>query len=79
MGGGEGGPIAIDKKLVDQLLSNYKKPADTIGESGLLKELTKGILEPALSAQMTDHLDYEKHDLAGYHWRNTRNGKAKKS
>jgi hypothetical protein len=33
--------MAIDKKLIDQLLTNYKKPADIIGENGLLKELTK--------------------------------------
>ena len=32
-------PMAIDKKLIDQLLSDYKKPEDIIGENGLLKEL----------------------------------------
>ena len=37
--------MAIDKKLIDQLLTDYKKPADIIGENGLLKELTKAILE----------------------------------
>jgi putative transposase len=34
-------PMAIDKKLIDQLLTDYKKPEDIIGENGLLKELTK--------------------------------------
>ena len=29
--------MAIDKKLIDQLLSDYKKPEDIIGENGLLK------------------------------------------
>jgi len=33
--------MAIDKKLIDQLLTNYKKPEDIIGENGLLKELPK--------------------------------------
>ena len=37
-------PMAIDKELIDQLLTKYKKPEDTIGENGLLKELTKAIL-----------------------------------
>ena len=37
--------MAIDKKLIDQLLSDYKKPEDIIGENGLLKEVTKAILE----------------------------------
>ena len=59
--------MAIDKKLIDQLLTDYKKPEDIIGESGLLKELTKAILERALAAEMTDHLGYEKHDPAGHH------------
>ena len=59
--------MAIDKKLIDQLLTDYKKPEDIIGENGLLKELTKAILERALQAEMTDHLGYEKHDLAGRH------------
>jgi hypothetical protein len=30
--------MAIDKKLIDQLLTDYKKPEDIIGENGLLKE-----------------------------------------
>ena len=63
--------MAIDKKLIDQLLTDYKKPEDIIGENGLLKELTKAILERALQAEMTDHLGYEKHDLAGRHRGNT--------
>jgi putative transposase len=44
MGRGEC-PMAIDKKLIDQLLTDYKRPEDIIGENGLLKELTKAILE----------------------------------
>src|SRR6202041_2082373 len=71
--------MAIDKKLIDQLLTNYKKPEDIIGENGLLKELTKAILERALAAEMTDHLGYEKHDPAGHHRGNTRNGKSPKT
>ncbi len=71
--------MAIDKKLIDQLLIDYKKPEDIIGENGLLKELTKAILERALQAEMTDHLGYEKHDPAGHHRGNSRNGKSQKT
>src|SRR5438445_1520565 len=71
--------MAIDKKVIDQLLADYKKPEDIIGENGLLKELTKAILERALEAEMTDHLGYEKHDPAGHHRGNTRNGKSRKN
>lgn len=73
------GPMAIDKKLIDQLLTDYKKPEDIIGENGLLKELTKAILERALAAELTDHLGYEKHDPAGHRRGNTRNGKSQKT
>jgi transposase-like protein len=71
--------MAIDNKLIDQLLTDYKKPEDIIGEKGLLKQLTKAILERALAAEMTDHLGYEKHDPAGHHRGNTRNGKSPKT
>jgi hypothetical protein len=71
--------MTIDPKLIDQLLTNYKKPEDIIGENGLLKELTKAILERALAAEMTDHLGYEKHDPVGHHRGNTRNGKSPKT
>ena len=37
--------MAIDLKLIDQLLAGYKNPEDIIGENGLLKQLTKALLE----------------------------------
>ena len=51
--------------LIDNLLKDYKKPEDIIGENGLLKQLTKALLERALNAEMTDHLGYAKHDPTG--------------
>jgi len=53
--------MAIDKKLIDQLLTDYKKPEDIIGENGLLKQLTKAVLERALGAEMTEHLGADAH------------------
>jgi putative transposase len=70
--------MAIDKKLIDQLLTDYKKPEDIIGESGLLKQLTKAILERALQAELNGHLGYEKHDPAGHNSGNSRNGSGRK-
>jgi transposase-like protein len=49
-----------------------------VGENGLLKQLTKAILERAMQAEMTEHLGYEKHDPAGYNSGNSRNGKSHK-
>jgi putative transposase len=71
--------MAIDAKLIDQLLAEYgRRPQDIAGENGLLKQLTKALLERALDAELTEHLGYEKHDPAGYKSGNSRNGKSKK-
>jgi putative transposase len=70
--------LPIDPKLIDQLLGDYKKSEDIIGENGLLKQLTKAVLERALQAEMTEHLGYEKHDPVGYKSGNSRNGKSQK-
>jgi putative transposase len=71
--------MAIDLKLIDKLLADYKKPEDIIGENGLLKQLTKAVLERAMQAEITDHLGYEKHDQAGNNSGNSRNGKTTKA
>jgi putative transposase len=60
--------------LLDQLLKDYKKPEDILGEQGLLKRFSKAVLERALGAELTEHLGYEKHDPAGYGRGNARNG-----
>ena len=70
--------MAIDKTLIDQLLKDYKRPEEIIGENGLLKQLTKAVLERALEAEMSEHLGYEKHDATGHHQGNPRNGKSRK-
>src|SRR5574339_463880 len=71
--------MGIDPKLIDQLLADYKRPEDIVGENGLLKQLTKAVLERALAAELTEHLGYEKHDPVGYKSGNSRNGKSRKS
>jgi putative transposase len=49
------------------------------GPDGLLKLLTKSVIETALSEEMTDHLGYEKHDPAGIGSENIRNGTRSKT
>jgi putative transposase len=72
-----------EKELLDELLGkllkDYKKPEDILGEQGLLKRLSKAILERALGAELTEHLGYEKHDPAGYGSGNARNGATEKT
>lgn len=70
--------MAIDKKLIDDLMKDYQKPEQLIGENGLLKQLTKALLERALDAEMTEHLGYQKHAIDGYGSGNSRNGKTRK-
>jgi putative transposase len=71
--------MTIDPKLLDELLVDYKRPEDIIGENGLLKQLTKALLERALNAELTEHVGYDKHDPAGYNSGNSRNGATKKT
>ena len=71
--------MEIDGKVLDELLKGCQKPEDIIGEGGLLKQLTKALLERALKGELTHHLGYEKHDPAGYKSGNSRNGKSRKT
>ena len=70
--------MALDKDLLDKLIEGYQKPEDLIGENGLLKQLTKGLVERAMNAELTHHLGYEKNDPQGRGSGNSRNGKSRK-
>ena len=70
--------MPLDKDLIEKLLEGYQKPEDLIGENGLLKELTKALVERALNAELTHHLGYEKNDFDGRGSGNSRNGKSRK-
>lgn len=71
--------MATQDELLDDLMKNYKKPEDLIGENGLLKQLTKALVERAMKTEMTDHLGYDKHDPVGKKSGNSRNGSSKKT
>jgi putative transposase len=71
--------MGIDKELIDKLLADYKGPEDLIGEQGLLKQLTKALVERAMHAELTHHLGYEKHDSGGKGSGNSRNGTSTKT
>jgi len=69
----------VPEELLSGLLANYKKPEDLIGENGLLKQLTKLLVERALDAELTDHLGHDRHESVANSAGNTRNGKSKKT
>ena len=71
--------MGIDKELIDKLLGDSKGPEDLIGDHGLLKELTRALVERAMHAELTHHLGYEKHDPNGKGSGNARNGTSAKT
>lgn len=71
--------MAISKEVLDELLKDYKGPEDITGPDGLLKQLTKALVERAMDAEMTMHLGYEKSNQAEKDTTNRRNGKTKKT
>lgn len=71
--------MAFRTELIDELIKDYQKPEDIIGENGILKQLTKAIIERTLSAELTHHLGYEKHAPEGKNKGNSRNGKSAKT
>jgi putative transposase len=58
----------------EMVKSARERGLDITGPDGLLKLLTKTVLETAVEEEMTDHLGYDKHDPAGRDGGNSRNG-----
>lgn len=69
----------IRPELLDELLKDYQKPEDLLGQDGLLQQLTKALVERALNGELTHHLGYEKHSAAGDNSGNSRNGSTPKT
>ena len=70
------------KDRTDELLAELvkgKSPEEILGEGGILKQLTKRLVENALEGEMTEHLGYEPHAAEGKHTGNSRNGKGGKT
>jgi len=65
--------------LIDELLEDVSDPKDILGKNGLLKQLTKRLVERTLEAELTDHLGYEPHEQKGRGTGNNRNGKGQKT
>jgi putative transposase len=69
----------IRPELLDELLKDYQKPDDLLGQDGLLQQLTKALVERALNGELTHHLGYDKHDASGDNSGNSRNGTTPKT
>ena len=76
------GGVTMKQEELDTMLDELVKdrtPEEILGESGLVKELTKRLVERALEGEMTAHLGYEKHAESGKNSGNSRNGKGSKT
>lgn len=71
--------MTIRKELLDELLQDYEKPEDLLGERGILKQLSKALIERSLEGEMTHHLGYSKHSPEGKNSGNSRNGRNQKN
>jgi len=74
----------IDRAEVDQVAEQLVEQArregvDLVGPNGVLRQLTKLVLENALEGEMTDHLGYPPGDAAGRTGSNARNGRRAKT
>jgi putative transposase len=74
---------AFDISMLDPFIKEaYKNgdPKETIlGEQGLLKQLTKALVERCLSGELDEHLGYDKNERAGEDNVNRRNGSSSKT
>ena len=76
--------VSIADELVDELLKDYRKPADLLGESGLIQQITQRLVERALAGELTHHLksesaEAEPGEVGEPNRRNSRNGYSKKT
>ncbi|TWE10491.1 mutator family transposase [Rudaeicoccus suwonensis] len=64
-----------ERAMIAQLVRAARARGDDLtGPDGLLKLLTKTVLETALDEEMNQHLGYDKHAVAGRDGGNSRNG-----
>jgi putative transposase len=54
--------LGVDRELIDRLLAEYKSPEEIVG---LLKLLTRAIVERTLEAELTTYLRYDKPSIEG--------------
>ena len=71
--------MAITKELLDELLKGRKGPDDFYGPDGLIKQLSKALIERMMYAELTEHLGYEKSEAGEKQTGNRRNGNSTKT
>ncbi|MET7881411.1 IS256 family transposase [Micromonospora profundi] len=72
-------PSAEAKAAVELVRAAKEQGLSLTGPEGLLRQLTKTVLETALNEEMTEHLGYAKHEPDGAGSGNIRNGSRSKT
>jgi transposase-like protein len=68
-------PQEQDRAAVNELVRAARaRGEDLTGPDGLLKTITKSVLESALEQEISEHLGYDKHAAEGRNGANSRNG-----
>lgn len=70
--------MTIRPELIEELLKDYQNPEDLMGEGGILKELTKALVEKCLTAEIDTHLQENQTEAKKGKTKNRRNGHSKK-
>jgi len=65
--------------VIDELLAGARTEEEIVGPGGVLAQLTKRLVERAMSAELTEHLGYEPHQEPPGGTGNTRNGSTAKT
>jgi len=71
--------MAITKEILDELLKDCKNPDEFYGPDGLIKQLSKALIERMMEAELTEQLGYEKSESGEKQTENRRNGKTAKT
>lgn len=66
-------------ELLDELIAEYGGSAGVTGPNGLLKDLTRRLVNRAMGAELTHHLGYESGEAPPEGQTNRRNGKSDKT
>jgi transposase-like protein len=71
--------MAISKEVLDELMKEYRGPDDFYGPDGLIKQLSKALIERAMRTELTEQLGYEKSKAGEKETENRRNGTSSKT
>jgi putative transposase len=69
----------LSDEVIDELLAGARTEEEIVGPGGVLAQLTKRLVERAMSAELTEHLGYEPHQEPPGGAGNTRNGSTAKT